>query len=122
MFVSTAKMRNADGSLVFTGTLPLDHDTLTQARKAASRIWSGRAREAGHTLYSVLLVENGPDGFKTHERPVHDIIWHVKDADQDSPPIAACIRKLGEPKKASPPGTLTINGWEYKRMKYVGGI
>lgn len=122
MITSTATMQQQDGTVIFPAVRKLPHSNLTQARKAASRIWGNDADRRRCTLLSVFLVAHGSPGFTIHERGSH--AWRSYPAGDlsASPHIAACIDKLGVDDRAPVPEILVINGWEYRRTDYVGNL
>ncbi|MEP3278700.1 MAG: hypothetical protein ABJN26_25170 [Stappiaceae bacterium] len=88
---------------------------ITQARKAASRFWGRRVREAGHQLERICLVECSGVSVRTHEKV--DDRWLCFAPPEDAPGyLNACLTLAGW--RASqvflPPPTLEINGYVYR--------
>lgn len=117
-FASVALFRR-NGSVVFKAPRKEASDTATQARKSASRFWSGNIQEPDKLTKIVLVQWIGKAAHVSERQGQHWIEYRIDHAEAlKQPHLAACLSELGiDPDNAPPtmPDTLEINGVIYKR-------
>lgn len=122
-FASVALFKR-DGKLTFKAPRKEPHDTVTQARKSASRYWNGNIAAPDKLMKIILVQVTGPVA-TIHERAVnsgHDHPWLREGLQLASaaiqPHLAACLNELGVDATKAPtplPDILEVNGVIYRR-------
>lgn len=121
-FASVALFRR-NGQMTFRAPMRQNHDNVTQARKAASRVWNGAIR-APDKLVKIVVVHREGLLVNVSEKAIsapsgqwiQDFLPPAKAAEQ--PHLAACLKELGiNPAEMPPPmpDVLEINGAIYRR-------
>lgn len=122
-FVSIVLFRR-DGRVVFKPPRKERPDTATQARKAASRFWSGNLRDTDQLVKIIVLreiagtihvSERGTQ--RDNDRPWVEFEVDIATAAKE-PHLAACLDELGLDQDTPPttvPDVLVINGHTYRR-------
>lgn len=113
--VSTAVFTDDNGAVRYFEPRRERDMTLTQARKAASRFWTRRIREAGFALRRICLIERHGMVLTAHEKI--DGRWISYTPPEDPPAyLDACLTLTGTPPpdRFLPPPILEINGYLYR--------
>lgn len=119
-FASVALFKR-NGNVVFRPPRREHQDNITQARKAASRYWAGRAKD-GEALHRVMLVREIGGKLDVSDRLADGRDWRSYELEPSiasrEPHLLAVMAELGiNPGEAPPlmPDVLTINGYTYRR-------
>lgn len=123
LFASVALFRRGDG-IVFKPPRKEPSPNKTQARKSASRFWTGNITEPDR-LNKIVLVQPIGQTIYVCERAINarrDRPWlefRIDAAEAfKQPHLAACLHELGVDAAQAPPSlpeTLEINGMIYRR-------
>lgn len=120
-YVSVALYRRAD-KIVFKPPRKERPDSLTQARKSATRHWSAAAGDADRLVKVIVMREFGGNLEISERAAGNEKQWVEYQAGlQDAatePHLAAALSELGLDPDAAPPPVpdiLVINGFTYRR-------